>query len=85
MCGRPVSSGNSRLAAASTTQRGTVVTDRHKRAGDDRHNGATFWVGKTDIPVDQKWVDFEPFASRAEAAAGATLGLRRDLPSSSMQ
>ena len=61
------------------------VTDRHKGAGDDRHNGATYLVGKTDIPVGQEWVDFEPLATRAEAPAGATLGLRRDLPSNSMQ
>ena len=62
-----------------------AVTDRHKGAGDDRHNGATYLVGKTDIPVGQEWVDFEPLATRAEAPAGATLGLRRDLPSNSMQ
>ena len=64
---------------------GPPVTDRHKRAGDDRHKGASFRWGKRASRRGQECRALPPFATFALAAAGGSFGARYDCPSRTRQ
>ena len=51
------------------------VTDRHKGAGDDRHNGATNLVGKTDIPEGLRMCGFGAVRNPCGSPGGRDLGV----------